>query len=83
MKTKTNMVVEAAGVEPASEKARHEENYVRFRFRVFVHRFRAGKRRRRLSPIDLGLRLRTEALGLSRKMTPTGRCAGSTAGAAT
>jgi len=25
-------VVEAAGVEPASEKVRHEKNYVRFRF---------------------------------------------------
>ena len=25
-------MVEAAGVEPASEKARHEKNYVRFRF---------------------------------------------------
>jgi hypothetical protein len=25
-------LVEAAGVEPASEKARREENYVRFRF---------------------------------------------------
>jgi hypothetical protein len=26
------MLVEAAGVEPASEKARREKNYVRFRF---------------------------------------------------
>jgi len=34
------------------------------------------------SPIDLGLRLRTEALDLSRKMTLTHRRAGSTAGAA-
>jgi hypothetical protein len=32
MKTKRLDVVEAAGVEPASEKARREKNYVRFRF---------------------------------------------------
>ena len=39
--------------------------------------------RRRPSPIDLGLLLRTEALSLSRKMTLTDRRAGSAAGAAT
>jgi hypothetical protein len=32
MKTQVERVVEAAGVEPASEKARREKNYVRFRF---------------------------------------------------
>ncbi len=36
-------MVEAAGVEPASEKARHEENYVRSQFKIFSERFRAGK----------------------------------------
>jgi len=36
-------MVEAAGIEPASEKARRKENYVRFRFQVFDHRFRIGK----------------------------------------
>ena len=36
-------MVEAAGVEPASEKARHEKNYVRIRFIRFGQRFRAGK----------------------------------------
>jgi len=38
-----NILVEAAGVEPASEKARHEENYVRSRFKIFGRRFRTGK----------------------------------------
>ena len=36
-------MVEAAGVEPASEKARHEENYVRSRFSNFSVRLRTGK----------------------------------------
>ena len=76
-------MVEAAGVEPASEKARHEENYVRIRFSNFSDRFRTGKSGGRLSPIDLGFMLRTEAFSLSRKMTLTHRRAGSTAGAAT
>jgi len=42
-------VVEAAGVEPASEKARHEENYVRIRFKIFGDRFRTGKNGGRLA----------------------------------
>jgi len=41
---KGNKVVEAGGVEPPSEKARNEENYVRIRFKVFGHRFRTGNR---------------------------------------
>ena len=32
MELSEDNLVEAAGVEPASEKARREENYVRFRF---------------------------------------------------
>jgi hypothetical protein len=36
-------VVEAAGVEPASEKARNEENYVRSQFSNFSVRLRTGK----------------------------------------
>jgi len=32
MKIQAERVVEAAGVEPASEKARREKSYVRFRF---------------------------------------------------
>jgi hypothetical protein len=42
-------MVEAAGVEPASEKARHEENYVRIRFPIFSGRFRTGKNGSRLA----------------------------------
>jgi hypothetical protein len=37
-------LVEAAGVEPASEKARHEKNYVRFRFVIVGRRLRTGKK---------------------------------------
>jgi hypothetical protein len=36
-------MVEAAGVEPASEKARNEKNYVRSRFDFFESRLRVGK----------------------------------------
>ena len=76
-------MVEAAGVEPASEKARHEEPTMRIRLVVFG----GGRQNRREqplpSPIDLGSRLRTEACCLSRKMTLTHRRAGSAAGAAT
>jgi len=32
---KGNKVVEAGGVEPPSEKARNEENYVRIRLMIF------------------------------------------------
>ena len=42
-------MVEAAGVEPASENARNEENYVRFRFSIFGARFRTGKSGGRLA----------------------------------
>ena len=43
------VVVEAAGVEPASEKARNEENYVRSRFSNFGVRLRIGKSGDRLA----------------------------------
>ncbi len=36
-------MVEAAGVEPASEKVRNEKNYVRIRFEFFEQRLRVGK----------------------------------------
>jgi len=42
-------VVEAAGVEPASEKARREENYVRIRLKFFGSGFRAGENGRYLA----------------------------------
>ena len=36
-------MVEAGGVEPPSEKARNEENYVRIRLKIFGNRFRTGE----------------------------------------
>ena len=42
-------MVEAGGVEPPSEKVRHEENYVRIRLQIFGSGFRAGKNGRRLA----------------------------------
>jgi hypothetical protein len=44
-----NNLVEAAGVEPASEKARREENYVRIRLKFFGSGFRAGENGRYLA----------------------------------
>ena len=76
-------MVEAGGVEPPSEKARNEENYVRSRFMSFGCRFRTGKSGGHLVRLISAVRLRTEAFGLSRKMTLTHRRAGSPAGAAT
>ncbi len=76
-------VVEAAGVEPASEKARNEENYVRSAIQQLQLPPQNRQEWRPPSPIDLGLMLRTEAFSLSRKMTLTHRRAGSAAGAAT
>jgi hypothetical protein len=63
--------VEAGGVEPPSEKARREENYVRIRLMVFDLHFRAGEGGEGLVRLDLDRRLRTEAFGLPRKMTLT------------
>ena len=76
-------MVEAGGVEPPSEKARNEENYVRIRLIVFSRRFRTGESGGNLARLDFSRRLRTEAFGQSRKMTLTHRRAGSAAGAAT
>jgi len=75
-------MVEAGGVEPPSEKARNEENYVRIRLISFDLRFRTGESGEGLARLCLSRRLRTEAFGLSRKMTLTHRRAGSAAGAA-
>lgn len=47
--------MEAAGIEPASEKARPEKNYVRFRFGCFGRRLGTGKRADSLVRLDLGL----------------------------
>jgi len=80
---KGNILVEAGGVEPPSENARREENYVRIRLMVFDLRFKAGESGEGLARLDLDRRLRTEAFGLSRKMTLTHHRAGSVAGAAT
>ncbi len=54
--------MEAAGVEPASEKARNEENYVRSTIRQLQLPPQNRQEWRPPSPIDLGLMLRTEAL---------------------
>jgi len=56
---------------------------VRSRFNWFGGRFRTGKSGGNLARLSLSRRLRTEAFGLSRKMTLTHRRAGSAAGAAT
>jgi len=76
-------LVEAGGVEPPSEKARREETTCVAGSKDFGDRFRTGERGGPLARLDLSRRLRTEALGLSRKMTLTHRRAGSPAGAAT
>ena len=76
-------MVEAGGVEPPSEKARREETTCVAGSKDLGHRFRTGERGGGLARLDLSLRLRTEAFGLSRKMTLTHRRAGSAAGAAT
>ena len=76
-------MVEAGGVEPPSEKARHEETTCVSGSLVVGHRFRTGEGGEGLARLDLSRRLRTEAFGLSRKMTLTHRRAGSAAGAAT
>ena len=44
-------MVEAGGVEPPSENARREENYVRIRLMVFDLRFKAGESGEGFSPI--------------------------------
>ena len=75
--------MEAGGVEPPSEKARREENYVRIRLMIFDFRFRTGEGGESLVRLGVSRRLRTEAFGPSRKMTLTHRRAGSAAGAAT
>ena len=40
--------MEAAGVEPASEKARHEENYVRSQLQIFGSGLGTGRKSRHL-----------------------------------
>ena len=76
-------MVEAGGVEPPSEKARNEENYVRIRPMIFDRHLWTGEGDGSLARLVLSRQLRTEALGLSRKMTLTDHRAGSVAGAAT
>ena len=69
--------MEAAGVEPASEMVANRKNYMLSPFRSLGARLRADKKARALARLDLGLRLRTEALNLSRKMSLPGPRAGS------
>ena len=54
-------MVEAAGIEPASEKARSKKTYVRFRFGCFGCRLRTGKKANSLVRLCFGSQLRTEA----------------------
>ncbi len=54
-------MVEAAGIEPASEKARSRKPYVRFRFIGFGRYLRTGKRVNGLVRLCFGSQLRTEA----------------------
>jgi hypothetical protein len=56
--------VEAAGVEPASEKVYREKATCVSGSLVFIRPLRNRQERDSLSPIDFGFRLRTEALGL-------------------
>ena len=65
-----NKVVEAAGVEPASEKVHRKETTCVSGSLVFVPFLRIPAREKRLSLIDLGFPLQTEALHLSCEMTP-------------
>jgi len=66
-------LVEAAGVEPASEKVYREKTTCVSGSVFFVRLMRKPAREKRLSPIDLGFQLRAEALGLSCKLTPLDR----------
>ena len=74
--------MEAAGVEPASEIARYEKTTCVASSEDSSAALEPA-RRRRTSPIGFGLRLRTEAVTLSFKMTLTGQREGSSAEAAT
>jgi len=76
-------MVEAAGVEPASEKVYREKTTCVSGSVIFVHLMRKPARERQLSLIDLGLRLQTEALDLSCKMTPLDQVQAHRPGAAT
>jgi len=62
-------LVEAAGVEPASEKVHRKKTTCVSGSLFFVRLMRKPARERQLSLIDLGFRLQTEALRLSCKMT--------------
>ena len=79
---KGKQVVEAAGVEPASEKARYETTTCVSTSKLSGCALEAARKHNR-SPIDLGLGLRTEAFNLSCKMTSTTQRTGSLRGTAT
>jgi hypothetical protein len=75
-------MVEAGGIEPPSEKARREETTCVFGSVISAYRPRTNENSGGLARLNLDRRLRTETIGLSRKMTLTHRRAGSAAGAA-
>ena len=62
-------MAEVGGVESPSQKARNEENYVRIRPMIFDRHLWTGEGDGSLARLVLSRQLRTEALGLSRKMT--------------
>ena len=76
-------MVEAAGIEPASEKARHEKTTCVSDSLGVGDDHKNRRRKPSLSPIDLDPRLRTEAYGLSCHKTLTSFHAGLEAGTAT
>jgi len=78
-----SVMVEAGGVEPPSEKARNEETTCVAGSEISATASESGERGGGLVRLGFSRRLRTEAIGQSRKMTLTHRRAGSAAGAAT
>ncbi len=76
-------VVEAAGVEPASEKARPEKPTCVSGSVVVGRGIRNRQEHRGLARLILAVQLRAEALGPACEMTPTGYRAGPAPGAAT
>lgn len=75
--------MEAAGVEPASEKARHAKPTCVSGSVISTAAYKTGKSDSRLVRLISAPRLRTEAGSLSCKMTLTGQRAGSLPEAAT
>ena len=76
-------MVEAAGVEPASEKASRRKTTCVSGSVFFDRPIRYRQEWTSLSPIDFGLRLQAETLDLACEMTPLDRVQAHRPGAAT